>query len=132
MKKIFLWGNYDMFVIGGVKFYKNKEDFLLLTVRTNKNFKQQKEVMLDGIKYLKNEHHNALFPNMRTLFLKEKPDFLAVISGHDSVDTMQEFNRTKFFCEQNGAELIVVKPFNQNGLASLSTVNIYEAISQLP
>lgn len=125
MKKIFLWGDYDSFNIGHIKYRKQLEDFLLITVRCKKNFRHQIETMIDEIKYIKGNGY------MKEFFIKEKPDFLAVLSGHQSINTMQEFNKTKLLAEENGASLIIIKGYQCGNVVSVNPMNIYEQLNQL-
>ncbi len=61
----------------------------------------------------------------------EKPDFLAVVSGHSSVDTMQEFNKTKFSCEGLNCDLVVIKISSLDGSNAIIPYNIYAEIGKL-
>jgi hypothetical protein len=108
--KIFLWGSYDMFS-NGICNYKEKEDFMVLYLEKGEDFKHRTQTLLRGIKYIPNMDEIPGYRSMPKYFKKEKPDILAVVSGHQSVDTIQEFNKTKLFCEEHGAELIVIKTF---------------------
>lgn len=131
MKKIFLWGNYDFLYVGGIKILKEKEDFLLLNMDCRKNLRQQIQLMIDSVKHVKNTDPIGGYRSMFQFFHKEKPDFLAVVSGHLSVETMDEFNRTKLFCEENESDLVVIKSGTVNGLICLSPYAIYEQISPI-
>lgn len=122
MKKILLYGDYDMFYVGGIKFFKEKNDSLLLTVKISTGSNQQKQTMIDGVRYLKSGK------TVQNLLSKEKLDFLAIISGDVMVDTIQEFNKTKFLCDENNTELAVISTYIMDGLISVNTANIYEKI----
>lgn len=131
MKKIFLWGKYDVFVVNGVKYHKNAGDYLVITIKSSTNFKTQRLIMVDSITYVKNYQQGDTIKGMEFYFKKEQADFLGIVSGDESIDTMQEFNRRKLFCEENKAELVVVKTYVENDLTSIRPYNIYEPISKL-
>ena len=126
MKRILLYGNFDFLEVG-VKYYKENNDYILLTVRTSTTFHHQEQILLDGIKYVKND---ANLP-MQKIFQREKVDILAVIAEHECIATMDEFNKTKLFCEDNNADLVVIKSFTIGGLVSVNPCNIYDLIRQL-
>lgn len=126
MKKIFLLGDYHALNIGGIKVFKNKNDFFIVTVNVHKNFRHQTQIMLDSV-----AHVTSMSDSYVSSFKNEKPDFLAVVAGHESIKEMSTFNKTKFFCEENNAEMIVVKTFTQNDLIFIQPSEIYQSISQI-
>lgn len=127
MKKIFLWGDYGI-LFAGVKYLKQSEDFIMLTLKHSKNPRGQTEVTLESIKYIPNTDYIGGYRSMFKYFKQEKPDFLAVVSGHQSIDSIAEFNKTKFFCEENEAEMIVVNPIMMDNVRTVMPSNIYEQV----
>jgi hypothetical protein len=128
MKKVFLWGDYDAFSIGNLKYYKEKDDFLLLSIKTSKNFRSQTETFMDGVKYIKNLHASSDFYTMSRLAIEEKPDFICITSGHPFIDLVEGFNKLKSFCEEIGAELGVIHTFKMDYATCVNPMNVYDII----
>lgn len=125
MKKIFLLGDFHSFTIGNVKYLKEKTDFILLTICIDTNFKSQKQILVDSIKYIKGNGFIWEF------IKKETPDVIAILAGDVLIETMQQFNKTKFEAEKLGAEMIVVKPFIQDNFVSVYPHHVFDEIKKL-
>jgi hypothetical protein len=130
MKKVFIWGDYDAFSVGNLKYYKEKNDFLLISVKVSKDFRSQTQTVIDGIKPVKNVYAVSDFATMSRYLKEEKPDFLCITTGHSSLERVEDFNKTKFLCDELGIELGVIHTFKMDYVTCVNPMNIYDTIRQ--
>lgn len=124
MKKLLVWGAYDAFAIGNTIIYKHQDNCTILTLKTGKSNNIHRSFEILSTRFIEST-------DFKKMILKEKPDFFCVIAGNVLVETIQEFNKTNFVCQENAATLALLDTQRHENLVLVYPHNIFAAVTKL-